>query len=600
MLSQSLGQRAEAAIQQEANRLTEIYGVDHTEQCIEMARMKQKSAVHFHMAVVLAERAKRVEEAMLEDSHGMDVQEGPATRPESQSSTVGDATASAAQADSLDQRVSRTRAKWSLFITPNKPKPNESDSEAESREEAESRGIVPSLTYSHFIAQQTQARERREREKAEAHARRKLVSSDTTTDAPNPVSSNSKEADVRADCAWEQMQEELAELIANAAFDSFEDNQPPSVSATAHDASRSVFFASTAQDSQPDIPTRNSSLNRLSSYMLADLDSASYAVESPSSAKKANFIPHKIQTRLSADDLHTAFIYQSKAASTPATATVPLSETTNSTPQIISAADTIATVTSDNAINPTVTQSINPTINPLISTLPLAAHASEVKSVVALHRKASKTSATSTATSSKSLRRSNSTGAISSLKAVPSVNTPGVAHPPAQPPPVFLQPHQPYPLPYQRKQQQKQHQQQQQQQQQYSSVELDPQTQHLMAALRPQQSTPNFSFPQPQLQPIQRQIYSNPQIPSHITYSNAPTSVGRSASVMSKNSYSSTTTQQQQQHNQVVEYEVVDIGFGSTSKQGQGGTSAGDVASSGRAFTNKKPSLVSSLRKGFW
>ncbi|KAJ3395454.1 hypothetical protein HDU80_010312 [Chytriomyces hyalinus] len=584
MLSQSLGERAEAAVQHEANRLTEIYGVQHTEQCIEMARMKQKSAVHFHMAVVLAERAKRVEEAMLES---MDTQEGPAAKPTPQSSMGDPSTVAAAQAaDSLDQRVSRTRAKWSLFTNPPKPKQNESDSEeAASREEAESRGIVPSLTYSHFIAQQTQARERREREKAEADARKKLVSNDTTTD---PLPSNAKEGDVRTDCAWEQMQEELAELIANAAIASFQDNQPPTssaFSATAHDSSHSAFFASTAHEAQPDIPARNSSLNRLSSYMLADLDT----LESPSSAKKASFIPHKIQTRLSADDIHAAFVNQSKAPSNPAP-----TETTNSTPQIISAADTITTISSDHAINPSIT----PSINPLISTLPVT-HASEVKSVVALHRKASKISTTSTTTSSKGLRRSNSMGAISASKGAPSVISPGVAHPPAiqiSQPPVFLQPQQVYPLPYQQQQQK----QQQKKQQQYES---NPQTHHLMAAIRLQQSTPSYILPQPQLQPPQRQIYSNPQIPSHITYSNAPASIGRSDSIMSKNIYSSSSTtqqQQQQQQKEVVEYEVVDIGFGSASKQGQGGTSsAGDVAS-GRAFTNKKPSLVSNLRKGFW
>ncbi|KAI8830075.1 hypothetical protein BJ741DRAFT_621047 [Chytriomyces cf. hyalinus JEL632] len=594
MLSQSLGERAEAAVQHEANRLTEIYGVEHTEQCIEMARMKQKSAVHFHMAVVLAERAKRVEEAMLE---GMDTLEGPGAKPTPQSCMGDPSTAAAAQADSLDQRVSRTRAKWSLFTNPTKPKQNESDSEeAASREEAESLGIVPSLTYSHFIAQQTQARERREREKAEADARKKLVSNDTTTD---PLQPNAKEGDARTDCAWEQMQEELAELIANAAIASFQDNQPPTSSAfstTAHDSPHSVFFASAAQESQPDIPIRNSSLNRLSSYMLADLDTASYAVESPSSAKKASFIPHKIQTRLSADDIHAAFVNQSKAPSNPAPA-VAHSETTNSTPQIISAADTITTISSDHAIHPSIT----PSINPLISTLPLT-HGPEVKSVVALHRKASKISTTSTTTSSKGLRRSNSMGAISisAPNAAPSVSNPGVAHPPAMQisqPPVFLQPQQVYPLPYQQQQQK-----QQQKKQQYES---NPQTHHLMAAIRLQQSTPSYIFPQPQLQPPQRQIHSNPQIPSHITYSNAPASIGRSDSIMTKKIYSSssTTTQQQQQkqqQKQVVEYEVVDIGFGSASKQGQGGTSSTSDVASGRAFTNKKPSLVSSLRKGFW
>ncbi|KAJ3396868.1 hypothetical protein HDU80_009813, partial [Chytriomyces hyalinus] len=149
MPGRSLGERAEAAVQHEADRLMDLYGAENMDYCYEMARMKQKSVVHFHMAVVLAERAKRIETALAAATKHAAAASSSDTLDAKGMPYSIEAKETTPQADLADQKAPRTRTKWAFFA-PNKAKQDESDSE-----ETESRGIVPSLTYSHFIAQQT-------------------------------------------------------------------------------------------------------------------------------------------------------------------------------------------------------------------------------------------------------------------------------------------------------------------------------------------------------------------------------------------------------------------------------------------------------------
>ncbi|KAJ3244536.1 hypothetical protein HDU78_010843 [Chytriomyces hyalinus] len=551
MPGRSLGERAEAAVQHEAERLMDLYGAEHMDYCYEMARMKQKSVVHFHMAVVLAERAKRIETALAAATKHAAASSSDTFDAKGMSYSI-EAKETTPQADLADQKAPRTRTKWAFFA-PNKAKQDESDSE-----ETESRGIVPSLTYSHFIAQQTLAREKKERERGEAEAKKKLVSQ-----SPNGLLAK----DAKTDIDWEQMQEELAELIANAAIDSAGHVQPPAPFSATKESS---FNTHTAPASTATTLERNASWNLLSSYLLKGMDSAYPDPQSVSPTKKQAFIiPHKIQTRISTaesdDSNHSKNQYENKPNPTfPTTTTAefetPPSETAGTsaatTPHIISAADTI--------------NNLDPILTPRPSYAP-----STIPKIITTNPGIPLSHPATTATST--LRRSSSLSAISASRIMFSNPAAATLPPPKTPNTFFLQ---------------------------------QPQ--------QPQQTTSHFSHPQsfqpmalPTEQPSSYFLYTPPQHGSnqqgtsthtHHLYPSFAMS-GRNDS-LSKSIYSSHQQHQpQHQQQQIVEYEVVDIGFGSAAAKPtglSGGGGGGPVNGTGKSHLKKKTSLVSNLRKGFW
>ncbi|KAJ3233582.1 hypothetical protein HDU81_002138 [Chytriomyces hyalinus] len=526
-----------------------------------MARMKQKSVVHFHMAVVLSEKAKRIEASLAAatgqtialDAKGMLYPMEPKEPP---------------QAGTPDQKAPRPRSKWGFFGHRNKQ--DESDSE-----ETESRGIVPSLTYSHFIAQQTLAREKKERERGEAEAKKRLLSQASRLLATK---------DAKTDIDWEQMQEELAELIANAAIDAVDHGQPPAARSATKRSSFNAQTVSTATTTNS--VERNESWDFLSRYLLKGMD----PTNPPSFKKQSVVIPHKIQTRISAAESdgsnNSTNQYENKSTPIfPATTEfeTPPSETAGTsaatTPRIISAADTIQTAPNYN--NP------DPVLTPRPSNAPAPTTPKNTSTQAGIPLTHPATTATST------LRRSSSLSAISAARVTCSNPVATTLPPPKTPSTFFLQ--QPQPITT------------------TTTTTMThfshPQSFQPMVLPTEQQPSSYFLYkPQQHGSDQQGTTHTHHLYPSFAI-------AGRNDS-LSKSIYSSHQQHQQPQHQQqqIVEYEVVDIGFGSAVAAaaaakpakpsglsgGGGGGGGGPVNGTSKNPLKKKASLVSNLRKGFW